>query len=1668
MQGGGIPQSIIPNYTPTQYDPITLDLDSDGIETVGLSAGVLFDHNGDGIQTGTGWVGKDDGLLVLDKNNNGTIDNGAELFGDNTLLRNGQKAKDGFAAISDLDLNQDGKLNSSDAAFANLRVWQDANQDGFSQATELKTLSELGISSINTSASITGGQNQNNGNVIIGSSSFEREDGSTNTSGALNFIGNTFTREFSDVIDTSAVAGLPDMRASGTVRDLREAAALSPDLAAKLQTYAESNTRNSVGLDSLLSSWASTSDMQTLASTLKPGGHPVGGRGTNLNQSEIDKLNVLEKFTGLYGGISNFSDPMDGYDGVVNGRYSGTYYGINLNAEVINASYALLSKSVSTAISVQTDLKDEMNEVTFKFSADGVTLDMSNVYAKATGDNASNVLGDVINLYTYFKENAGELFSATSQLATLSWIKDRIVNDGIMPVWLNETFEQLGIATTGDDFIITTNESSTITAGDGNDQVYGLGGNDFIYGGAGNDTISGGAGDDNLTGGSGDDFISSGAGDDIVQDSDGDNTILVGDGYDFVWAGDNRDYIDGGNDNDRLAGGWGVDTINGGDGNDVIYGGQMFAKIFGGDSVNILSGGNGDDIVYGEVADDHLFGDNGTDKLYGSYGNDIMDGGAGNDYLGDGWGDNTFIGGTGDDTLKGGTGNDSYIFNLGEGKDIIIEAGGLETLICGTGITAQNLSFVKDGNNLLVYAAGDSENSTTIQDWYLGASHQIEQFKFADGTTIATSALIAQNGIGAITVGTTSNDAITGSSFADILRGLAGNDSLSGLAGNDVLIGGTGNDSLNGGLGNDHYQFAAGDGVDIIESSSGDDVIEFDASVKLEDLEFKQVDNDLILLNTTTADQITIKNWAAAADSQIENLILNETSLSLAQLVDDFNRVKIGTIGDDNLLLTKNITQVNAGVGNDTIVDQTINNTNYIFNLGDGQDSIRDSSSAADQISFGVGISAEQLHFSQSGNDLVIVLNSQDQITIQGYALQDNRIESLNFADGSQINLATTLSQHGILNDTINLKLTNNDDIIWASTGGTYALREGNNQLVISHSGLSNTVSAGAGNDRVLIMGDSTNKLNLGAGNNVIELNGNGNSTITTGVGNDVIHAGNGDNIIRAGDGDNTITLGAGTQNVVTGSGNDKIELGAGNIALNSGAGDDIVNILNLQTLQQAAINLGDGNDQLNVTGTDGLVKVVAGFGADTLLLNGVSTQISDAGGNNLINIDNHELITVANNIVRLGAGDDVLNLSSDGTSSLSLGDGNNQLEIIGNGVNSVSAGVDNDYVLILGDSTNKLNLGAGDNLIDIQGNTSNTITTGVGNDVIHVQNGDNIIRAGDGDNFITLGVGTQNIVTGSGNDKIELSSGNVTLNSGAGNDEVKLNQTVASINTLNLGVGDDVLTLNGACGSSTINGSTGNDNFNIQNSAVKLSDGGGDNRLYIDNSAMIGDINTINLGLGNDQVTMLSNGQTTLKTSNGDNVLNLSGTGTFNVISGTGSDQISSGRGNDILNSGAGADILNANAGNDHLIAGAGNDTLIGGAGDDILEGGSDNDSYQFNAGDGKDLIKDSSGIDQAAFGNGVAKDDLWFMRSGKDLVVNNTKTQDEIKVNNWFGSKNNQLESFSLASGEVLSGQAVASLIQAMAAFNPQPMAETMMTSAQQTQFQDLLKNTWVDPTK
>lgn len=229
-------------------DPLVLDLDGDGIEAVGIDPAhpILFDHDGDGVKNATGWIKADDGLVVLDRNGNGLIDSGAELFGDSTILVNGARAGklavNGFEALGDLDFNQDSVITSADAAYTQLRIWQDANQDGISQASELKTLSAAGVASINVTATQTN-LSLGNGNQQSWTGSYTRANGSTgvagdaSVTGSLDLASNGFYRQFStNPAITPSAAALPQMQGSGQVRDLREAMSLGTADAGNLQT----------------------------------------------------------------------------------------------------------------------------------------------------------------------------------------------------------------------------------------------------------------------------------------------------------------------------------------------------------------------------------------------------------------------------------------------------------------------------------------------------------------------------------------------------------------------------------------------------------------------------------------------------------------------------------------------------------------------------------------------------------------------------------------------------------------------------------------------------------------------------------------------------------------------------------------------------------------------------------------------------------------------------------------------------------------------------------------------------------------------------------------------------------------------------------------------------------------------------------------------------------------------------------------------------------------------------------------------------------------------------------------------------------------------------------------------------------------------------------------
>jgi hypothetical protein len=127
----------------TIVSPIVLDLNGDGIAATSVAGGVYFDHDADQFAERSGWVNTSDGLLVLDRNGNGVVDSGRELFGSETLLSTGSKAPNGFAASAELDSNGDALIDARDSAFSTLRVWRDLDQDGQSDAGELQTLADI-------------------------------------------------------------------------------------------------------------------------------------------------------------------------------------------------------------------------------------------------------------------------------------------------------------------------------------------------------------------------------------------------------------------------------------------------------------------------------------------------------------------------------------------------------------------------------------------------------------------------------------------------------------------------------------------------------------------------------------------------------------------------------------------------------------------------------------------------------------------------------------------------------------------------------------------------------------------------------------------------------------------------------------------------------------------------------------------------------------------------------------------------------------------------------------------------------------------------------------------------------------------------------------------------------------------------------------------------------------------------------------------------------------------------------------------------------------------------------------------------------------------------------------------------------------------------------------
>jgi hypothetical protein len=243
-----------PPPPPPRHDPLALDMNQDGeISTVSLAdSTAFFDLTGDGIKEKVGWIQATDGLVAYDKNGNGKIDGINEVFGTPTV--------NGFEELRRIaDSNYDGVIDRRDELYNQLKVWQDANQDGISQTNELKTLSEAGVKNIELNVFAT---NINlNGNLLSEAGRYTDSAGDRELAADIQL---TFDARIT-TIDTSTIPNytehpesktLPDLRGYGVVMDTSIAYNLNDTLRAMGVAYAADITKVATQFDVFMAEWS--------------------------------------------------------------------------------------------------------------------------------------------------------------------------------------------------------------------------------------------------------------------------------------------------------------------------------------------------------------------------------------------------------------------------------------------------------------------------------------------------------------------------------------------------------------------------------------------------------------------------------------------------------------------------------------------------------------------------------------------------------------------------------------------------------------------------------------------------------------------------------------------------------------------------------------------------------------------------------------------------------------------------------------------------------------------------------------------------------------------------------------------------------------------------------------------------------------------------------------------------------------------------------------------------------------------------------------------------------------------------------------------------------------------------------------------------------------------
>ena len=1441
----------------------------------------------------------------------------------------------------------------------------------------------------------------------------------------------------------AAVEALPDASGFGTVYNLHQAIVrdASGDLQNLVESFASESdpSRRDVVLDQILAKWAAVDGVNPLS------------RGAYMDGRQ---LAVLEAFVGRsFTGLGGDPNP-------------------NINAaNLLKQAYTNLHEYVYAQLMAGSHLGALYQGIELQWDATNLHLSGTLLPVKAIleADIAADSTAGMVRAAEFVRTIRAFGATDTLDLADLRGnpTLNALVDAVTAPNWVG--------GTSGSDALFGADANSIVAGGGGNDALtvslsssgllLGAEGDDIlqverwssqVYGNFGNDAgfydvtnmLVGGSGDDRLEGASGTDIyvFNRGDGQDVINDLGWNiaqqaltyvdpDKIVFGQGIAFsdlnaVRSGDNLilSIADPQNpaasDQVTIENWWStvggnyvyrIESFEFADGSvkTATEINQLALTIQGTASADTISGwaenitvnalGGDDTVTVSFASSNTMNGGDGADTLKVTRVT-----GQGN-YVDAGYLDsvNTFVGGAGNDRLEGASGRDIYVFNRGDGQDTINDYGWN---------TGASWSDDVDPDKVVFGLGIKFEHLTGERD----GDDLILSINDPDSAS-ASDQIRIENWWS--TVGPSGEYAyrIESFEFADgtiktagdinqlglVVRGTSSADTLAGSAESNTIFGFAGSDSITDAGGNNTVY--AGDGDD----------------------------------------SVTMTRWGA-------------------------NRVEGGS-GDDLLKVERvNWTYADAGYNNasNTFVGGTGNDRlegasgfdTYVFNRGDGQDTINDygwnivanwaDDVDPDKIVFGPGISFDDLTGARVGDNLILYINdpgnpsANDQITIEnwwtykymypGYypgGTYAYKIESFEFSDGT-VKTASDIHQLGLV-----VRGTDATDSLtsWGENNTIYGFG-GDDTITVPYYG-ANRLEGGAGDDLLQVVRVSASDPDagyFGASN-----------TFVGGTGDDVLMGASGSDtyVFNRGDGKDTINdLGWGYYNSTGYARSDRVVFGAG-IAFGdlrgSRSGNDLVlqivdpgnsNADDQITIQDWWVPVGYGNEYVyrieSFEFADGTVKTAADIHQLGLYVRGSEGADSLSGW--------------AENNTILGYGGDDTIVESGGNNSIYAGSGDDTVTVGITGVNYVHGEAGDDLLRVTRVNATEPDAGYYGAVNYFYGGSGNDRLEGASGTDVYVFN------RGDGQDTINdVGWGYYNssgyadadyLVFGAGISFRDVSAGYIgndlvlTIadpDNPAANDQVRIegwwNQVageyVYRVENILFNDGTTLAADNVLAGGPSDNTMWGTGSFDL------MSGGIGNDTLYGlgGTDVLAGDSGDdwISGGVGDDSVSGGS-GDDTLNGDEGNDAL-AGGAGSDTVDGGSGDDYIAAGDDADVANGGGGADVIQGQAGNDELSGGdgndvitgdAGDDTLDGGAGNDLLAGGEGNDTIRtgagynvvvINANQGTDIIEsDSTAVNVLSLGHGINYDDLYLSKSGDDLVLN-VSANDSVTLKDWYAGKDN-----------------------------------------------------------